>query len=100
VNPWIGYGLAYEIAWQNIDDHVARRTETSTVEGFQYGRLEGGLDIRLGKVVGFGPYLQVEIGRYTHQRTSVYGSETYSGSIASTATHTWIGSGLRLVFFP
>lgn len=100
VNPWVGYGLAYELAWQEVDDHVAARTETSTVDGFQYGRLEAGVDLRFGRVIGLGAFIHVEIGRYTHETTSVYGRETYSGGINNTAMHAWVGPGLRLVFFP
>lgn len=99
-NPWVGYGLAYELAWQEIDDHVAARTETSTVSGFQYGRFEAGVDLRLGRVIGLGAYFHLDLGRYTHETTSVNGRDTYSGGIAHTATHTWLGTGLRMVFFP
>ena len=100
VNPWLGYGLAYEWAQENIDDHVGQRSERSRVEGMQYGRIQGGLDFRLGKVVGLGLYLQTEIGRYTRASTEIDGQETHSGGIARTAIHGWYGSGVRLVFFP
>lgn len=100
VNPWIGYGLAYEWASESITDDVAGRTEESWVHGMQFGRLQAGLDIRLGKVFGLGPYVQAEFGRYVHQTTEVYGKETHSGDIENKALHGWFGTGLRLVLFP
>lgn len=100
VNPWIGFGLAYEWASESITDHVANRTEESRVHGMQLGRLQAGVDFRLGKVFGLGPYTQVEFGRYLHQTTEIYGRQTHSGEIEHKATHGWFGSGLRLVFFP
>ncbi|MFO0571686.1 MAG: hypothetical protein U0263_42205 [Polyangiaceae bacterium] len=100
VNPWLGYGLAYEWAQENIDDHIGQRTERSSVEGMQYGRFQGGIDFRFGKVFGLGLYLQSEIGRYTRATTEINGQETHSGGIDRTAIHGWFGSGVRMVFFP
>lgn len=100
VNPWVGYGLAYEWASQTLTDRIAGRTERSEVRGLQYGRLQTGIDFRLGKAIGLGPYFYVELGRYTQASTTIYGRETYSGAIDQTATHGWFGSGFRLVIFP
>jgi hypothetical protein len=100
VNPWIGYGLAYEWAWESINDHVAYRTEDSNVQGFQFGRIQGGIDFRLGKVLAIGPYLCVELGTYTRASTEIDGTQVHSGGIERKAVHGWFGSGARLVFFP
>ena len=99
-NPWLGYGLAYEWAQENIEDRIGGRTERSSAEGLQYGRLQGGLDFRFTKIFGVGLYLQAEVGRYTRASTEIDGIQTHSGGIDRTAIHGWYGSGVRLVFFP
>ena len=99
VNPWIGYGLAYELAWQQIDDRIARRTETSTVGGFQYGRLQAGMTSGWRRRSGSA---RTSASKPDAIRTRPVGvrAETYSGAIRDTALHAWFGSGLRLVFLP
>ena len=68
--------------------------------GLELARLSGGLDFRLKRGFGLGPYAMVSIGRYLRQHTEIRNVETSSSSIGSPATHAWIGIGLRMVIFP
>lgn len=99
VNPWLGLGFGLEWSSESINDHVTPRDETTTSRGYAFIG-QAGLDIRLGRVVGLGPYFQVTPGWYTHTTTDVDGTVTYDGDIENPVLHVWIGSGLRLVFLP
>jgi hypothetical protein len=96
---WLGYGFGYTVGSQTISD-VGQYSETSTATGIELARLSGGLDFRLKRGVGLGPYAMVSIGRYTRQHTEIRNVDTSSGSIADQGVHAWIGVGLRMVIFP
>ncbi|MES1185988.1 MAG: hypothetical protein ABUL60_19395 [Myxococcales bacterium] len=99
MSGWLGYGIGYTVGSETISD-VGRYTETSTATGIEMARLSGGLDFRLKRGFGLGPYAMASIGRYTRQRTEVRNVETASTSIDNPATHAWVGLGLRMVIFP
>ena len=98
VNPWIGYGAGLEGASESIEDRQQGYNETTSVSGFTAARVVFGLDFR-SKIVGAGPYLGVEIGRFTKSTTEV-GSVESSGDIEDPAWHAWLSLGFRLVVFP
>ncbi len=100
VDPWIGYGIGFETGTESIDDTVVGRSEQTTSSGLELARLAGGVDFRLGKAIGLGPFAAMDIGRFTHTRTDVNGKTTYDGSIADPAVHWWISLGARFVLFP
>jgi hypothetical protein len=99
VSGWVGYGFGYTAASQTISD-VGRYTETSTAHGLELARLTGGVDFRVKKGFGLGPYAMASIGRYSHARTEIRNVETSSSDIADPAVHAWLGVGLRMVIFP
>lgn len=99
VSGWLGYGIGYESASQTISDE-GRYSETSTAAGLELARLSGGLDFRLSRGFGLGPFAIMSIGRYTHQRTEINNVVTFSGNLPSPAFHSWIALGLRMVIFP
>jgi hypothetical protein len=96
---WIGYGAGFTSATQTISD-AGRYSESSTAQGVEWARLTGGLDLRVSKGFGLGPFGLVSVGRFGHRRTEVDSRTTFSGSIAHPAFHAWLALGLRLVIFP
>jgi hypothetical protein len=99
MNVWLGYGAGITTASQTISD-AGKYDETSTAQGFEFARLSGGLDFRLSRGFGMGPFAVVSLGRYTHQRTEIRNVVTFSGDIDAPSTHAWASLGLRLVIFP
>jgi hypothetical protein len=99
LNPWVGYGAAFEWASQSIDDRQQGYSETTALSGYTYAQLSGGFDLRQ-KTVGFGPYAELALGRFTKTRTEVNGAETASGDIPDPAWHAWLSLGFRMVLFP
>jgi hypothetical protein len=99
MSGWLGYGAGLTTASQSISD-AGRYDETSTAQGFEFARLSGGLDMRLTRGFGMGPFAVVALGRYTHQRTEINDVVTFSGDVDHASTHAWASLGLRLVIFP
>jgi opacity protein-like surface antigen len=99
MSGWVGYGIGFTSASQSISD-AGRYDETSTAQGIDFARISGGLDFRLKRGFGMGPFAIVSVGRYTHERTTIRNVVTFSGDIDDPATHAWISLGLRLVIFP
>jgi hypothetical protein len=96
---WVGYGIGVTSASQSISD-AGRYSETSTAQGIELARLSGGLDFRLTRGFGMGPFASVSIARFTHERTEVRNLVTFSGNIDQPAVHAWLSIGLRMVIFP
>lgn len=75
MSGWVGYGFGYTVGSQTISDE-GRYTETSTARGLELARLTGGLDFRLTRGFGLGPYAMASLGRYTTLRTEIRNTET------------------------
>jgi len=99
MNVWLGYGFGVTTASQRISD-AGRYDETSTAQGVDFARLSGGLDFRLRRGFGLGPFAVVSVGRYSHERTTINEIVTFSGDIHDPAMHAWVSLGLRMVIFP
>jgi hypothetical protein len=96
---WLGYGVGITSASQTISDTGGYR-ETSSVRGIDWARLSGGVDFRLVRGFGLGPFAVVHVGRYMHQRTEIREVVTFSDEIEDQAFHAWLTLGLRMVVFP
>ena len=99
MSGWVGYGLGITSATQSISD-AGRYDETSTAQGLEFARLSGGLDFRFTRGFGMGPFALVQLGRYTHERTTIRNVTTFSGDIDNPAAHAWVSVGVRLVILP
>lgn len=99
MNGWIGYGFGMSSANQTISDS-GRYRESTTARGLDLARLSGGLDFRVKRGFGLGPFGIVSVGRYLHTRTEIRDDVTFSGDIENKATHAWVMLGLRMVIFP
>ena len=83
-DPWVGYGIGYE--WVATSGSVE-----TTFRGPEYGRSMAGLDLRLSRDFGIGPFVDVTIARYT---------DVTAAEIDSTSAHGWVTVGGRLVLLP
>lgn len=97
VNPWLGYGIGWEASSVAIrNDGVDSSVSTS---GPEFAHFMGGVDFRLSRTVGIGPFVDMSLGQYSRIRieTDEFGA---SGDVDKKALHGWLTLGARLVFFP
>jgi len=89
-NPWVGYGIG-------IESLVVGRSSDESVGygGFEFARLGAGVDFRLSKVFGVGPFVELAMGNYS---TIAIGSD--DGDVTNTALHEWLTFGARFVILP
>jgi hypothetical protein len=98
-NPWVGYGLGFEALSVGTNDNG----ESIGRSGFELARLTGGVDARLVKGFGLGPYVGLSLGEYTSESTTNDSSNisaTTSSPIANKSLHGWLTLGVRFVIFP
>lgn len=62
-NPWIGYGFGYEWLWTT-------GSPGRTYRGPEYGRFMAGLDFRLSREFGLGPFVDATLAQYTDTSTT------------------------------
>jgi hypothetical protein len=95
-NPWLGYGFGYESSGAGRSDNRV----AVTYSGLELAHLIAGLDFRISRNFGMGPFVDVAIGRYVHD--SVHGSAQaqHEDHIDRPAFHTWTTLGLRFVARP
>lgn len=68
--------------------------------GFEFARFGAGVDFRLNKVFGLGPFVDFSLGSYSRYKFDVPGAASEDGDISNTASHQWLTFGVRGVFFP
>jgi hypothetical protein len=93
VNPWIGYGLGLESVGYSAT--IGNTTQHESLAGFEFARFSGGVDFRVSKVFGVGPFVDFSMGKYS----SANDGDT-SIDIPNTAAHQWLTLGARFVIFP
>jgi hypothetical protein len=99
-NPWLGYGIGVEsIAIGTSSSRSS--TATSGLSGVELAHFMGGLDLRLSRVFGIGPFVDVALGRYSTVHFDDGGvSRSFDIDSADRTTHGWVTLGARFVFFP
>jgi hypothetical protein len=99
VNPWLGYGIGYESG--GISATEGNVTSSYRFSGLEFAHFMAGLDFRLSRAFGLGPFLGFSLGQYSRYHLEGFGSNvTQDGDIAEKALHEWLTLGLRTVFFP
>jgi hypothetical protein len=91
VDPWLGYGFGFEsvaVSQGNNSDDVG-------YAGFEFARIMAGVDFRVNRVFGVGPFFDLAMGQY-----STISQGSVSQDITASATHEWLTFGARFVFFP
>jgi len=89
-NPWLGYGIGLEsiAIGTSGDDSVG-------LAGVELARFSAGVDFRLTKVFGVGPFVDFSMGNYSSISVG-----SLSADIERQAMHEWLTLGARFVFFP
>jgi hypothetical protein len=97
-NPWVGYGIGFESLALSMS--AGGQTATDSFGGFEYAHLMAGVDFRLNRIFGIGPFVDFSIGEYTRYHVEAPGLATIDGDIQTTRTHEWLAFGVRGTFFP
>jgi hypothetical protein len=93
-NPWIGYGLGFESL--AFTEAVGGDSSSASVTGFEFARFMGGVDLRLSRAFGIGPFIDLSVAQYSREHVDNGGD----ADIPNKATHEWLTLGVRAVFFP
>jgi hypothetical protein len=96
-NPWLGIGIGGDISSITVED--PRGGATLTLRGFDIAHFLGGLDIRVSRYLGIGPFIDLTLGVYTHSRVSG-AQQTTDVAIDDKWPHAWLYLGARCVVFP
>lgn len=99
VNPWVGYGIGFDSTAVGVSREGTSDTDSYGFGGWDFAQLMAGIDFRLTKVFGIGPYGQLTLGQYSATSAKVAGTQT-SGSVENSAMHEWLALGVRGTFFP
>ncbi|AKU99559.1 hypothetical protein AKJ09_06223 [Labilithrix luteola] len=99
VNPWIGYGIGYEASGATASKNGNDLTVAAT--GVEFGHFMGGVDFRLNKTFGIGPFVDFSLGQYS-KVTSKQNDREITSTFADEdrKLHQWLQLGVRGVFFP
>jgi hypothetical protein len=98
VNPWLGYGFGFESIALGISQ--GGQTWTDSFGGLEFGHFMGGLDFRVSRVFGIGPFVDFSVGQYTKVHVEGPGLPTTDADIQTKTTHEWLAFGARGTFFP
>ena len=98
LNPWVGYGIGFE----SLSVGVAQGDEDGNISygGFQFARFMGGVDFRINRTIGIGPFVDFALGTYSHYRVDAPVFADDEGDFDSKKVHEWLTLGARFVFFP
>lgn len=95
VDPWVGYGFGYETL--GMGESSNGLIKSAGYAGLEFGRLMAGVDFRLSRVFGVGPFADFSVVQYS--TASIDGNSFDLASDRKTA-HMWLTIGARFVFFP
>jgi len=76
---------------------------TAALGGVEYAHFMAGVDYRISKVVGIGPYADFALGQYSIASIEAKSggvTKKTDGDIANTALHQWLLIGVKVTFFP
>lgn len=98
LNPWIGYGLGLE----SVIIGITHGDEDGSLSfgGFQFARFMGGVDFRINRTLGIGPFVDFALGQYGGYRYDAPVITDDEGDYDDKKLHEWLTIGARFVFFP
>jgi len=97
-NPWVGYGIGFEVSSASITDRYRGLEESDSSTGLTYAQLSAGFDLR--QKIGFGPFLEAALGQFNNTTTDLGARGKFKSSIEDRALHAWVTLGVRLVVNP
>jgi hypothetical protein len=90
---WLGYGVGFESS--------AVSAPKLSATGPEFAHLMGGVDFRISKVFGIGPFVDLSVAQYSSFNDVDDGSRrTPNNDIKDKAIHEWLTMGAKLIFFP
>ncbi len=99
VDPWFGFGLAYEVMHTRIFNFTSDPNYFGgndwTFSGFEFPLLEGGVDFALSPNFSLGPYVSVSLGQFTHANVDVDGGPSVSYGLNGQTWHGWVQLGVK-----
>jgi hypothetical protein len=100
VDPWIGYGIGYESVALSMSQNG--ESASSSLGGLEFAHFMGGVDVRMTRVFGIGPFVDVALGKYSSISRDGSDRDSMTVDIDSSrrTTHGWVILGARMVFFP
>jgi hypothetical protein len=97
LNPWLGYGIGYQSI--SLSRTNNGRETTDRASGWEYGRFMAGLDVRVSKSFGVGPFAELSVGEYLSESSTQNGFGS-SNDIIQSRPHFWVTIGPRFVMNP
>jgi outer membrane protein W len=92
LDPWVGLGAGYEILDQHNGD-----LDTLRLRGFEFAKLQAGLDFQVSDTFALGPFLSYSLGEYSNYKVTGGGLGS-SGDIAPKSMHEWFTVGVKGAF--
>ncbi len=93
-NPWLGYGIGLAAS------AIATNNESIGLGGVDFGHFMGGLDFRLTRGFGIGPFVDFGLGQYSSVNETVNNGPTVDGTVNGKALHEWLLLGAKFAIFP
>lgn len=97
-DPWLGAGVGYE--WFNVFESFGGQDLSIQARGFEFLRLEAGLDFAAAEEFGLGPFLSLSLAEFSDASADIPGLGSGSASIPHTSLHDWLMIGVRGVYDP
>jgi hypothetical protein len=104
ISPWFGVGVGYE--WLSISQEGAGVELSTTMHGFEFVHLQGGVDFRVAEHVRIGPLLSFSLGQFSEASVDCSGGAVcdaigeVGGEIPDKKLHEWLVLGVRAVYGP
>lgn len=104
LDPWIGFGIGYESFTLTVEGGGVE--VDTTVSGFEFAKLQAGLDLTLTEYLRVGPFMSFSLAEFADISVDCSGpSGTCSqlqapDSITSRALHQWLLFGVRATLGP
>jgi hypothetical protein len=87
LDPWAGIGAGYEIAHSKFT--FPQGTVSAEFQGFEFLNLQLGLDYRVARAVGIGPFVAFTMAQYSNEFAKTTGYDKLHG---------WLILGIRAAF--
>jgi hypothetical protein len=94
VNPWFGYGLGFS------ELNASDGPSALRLRSFDIAHLFAGVDFRLSRSFGLGPFLDFDLATYSTRHVEGPPGTFTDAEVSSRRLHEWLTIGPRFVFFP
>jgi hypothetical protein len=94
LDPWVGIGAGYEIS--TISVSAQGSSASTSVNGFEFGNAQLGLDYKISSAFGIGPFATFTVAQFSN--VSADAIVQPQPTVNSKGIHEWLIFGLRGVF--